>query len=947
MSKSSWLVRFLVGGAALVVGRGAPAAAPPAATPVKAPAPASAAVPAPRPAAAAARAPLAAPVKVTTVEGITEYRLANGLQLLLFPDKSKPTVTVNVTYLVGSRHEGYGETGMAHLLEHMLFKGTPAHPDVWKLLQDRGANFNGSTWYDRTNYYEELPASPDNLTFALRLEADRMINSRIAAEDLAKEFSVVRNEFELGESNPISVLEEKMFSAAYQWHNYGKSSIGSRTDIERVPVENLRAFYRRFYQPDNAVVVVAGKFDEQQALSLVNASFGVIPRPARKLSPTWTEEPVQDGERQVTLRRTGDVAAVAVMYHTVAGADPDWVATDALVDVLTSKPAGRLYKALVEKGLAGEVFGTVYPTAEPGALYIGAKVRKGGSPDKVRDVLVKVVEEVASRPVTDAEVERWRARALREFELQMTETATVGVALSEWAAMGDWRLAFLNRDRTKALKAADVARVAKSYVVPSNRTLGMFVPTAAPARAPAPPRVDVAALMKDFKGSAAPPAGEEFVANEDSVEGRIQRTVLASGAKLGMLPKKTKGGAVRLSVVIRYGSEKDLTGKTHAAYILPQVMMRGSKKHGFQQLKDEFDRLKAEVSCNSGRSVGANPGTALCRIKTTRENLPGAVSLLAEVLRAPAFVSAEFETLRKEALSRLEEQLQDPNANGMNALLQRITPLPPTDVRHRASIRERIDELKKMKLGDVMRLHHSLWGSSAAQIAVVGDFDPAETKALLDKELGQWKSPRPYTRIDQPFKEGLAEEAVINTPDKQSSFVAVGHPIAMRDDDPEYPALVLLNHMLGGSTTSRLFLRLRQKEGLSYGAFSDIDARPLDKNGSFFAAAMCAPQNADKALALLLEEIEVIRKSGFSDKELADAKKSYAAGWESQMAEDDFIAGELVNGLFLDRTFAYWKKLNDRLQKVTAAELQAAAQKYLRPEKLAKVKAGDLAKKAS
>ena len=212
--------------------------------------------------AASTPAPGGPPAKGPKVEGITEYRLANGLKVLLYPDQSKPTVTVNITYFVGSRHEGYGETGMAHLLEHMVFKGTPTHADIWKLLQDRGAQFNGTTWYDRTNYYEELPATPENLEFALKLEADRMVNSRIAGEDLAKEFSVVRNEFEMGENNPAGVLEEKMFAAAFQWHNYGKTTIGSRSDIEKVPVENLREFYRKHYQPDNAMLIVAGKFDE-------------------------------------------------------------------------------------------------------------------------------------------------------------------------------------------------------------------------------------------------------------------------------------------------------------------------------------------------------------------------------------------------------------------------------------------------------------------------------------------------------------------------------------------------------------------------------------------------------------------------------------------------------------------------------------------------------------
>jgi zinc protease len=890
--------------------------------------------------------------KVQTVEGITEYRLANGLKVLLYPDQSKPTLTVNITFFVGSRHEGYGETGMAHLLEHMVFKGTPRHPDVWKLLQDRGAQFNGTTWYDRTNYYEELPASPANLEFAIALEADRMVNSRIAKEDLAKEFSVVRNEFEMGENNPAGVLEEKIFSAAFQWHNYGKTTIGSRSDIEKVPVENLKEFYRKHYQPDNAMLIVAGKFDEAKALELVQRNFGAIPRPTRRLQPTWTEEPVQDGERQVTLRRTGDVAVVAALYHGVAGADPDWIASDAVADVLTNKPAGRLYKALVEKGLASEVFGYVYPTAEPGVIYVGAKVRPGGSPEKVRDVFVKVVEELGSKPVTDAEIERWRSKSLKEFELALTETATVGVALSDWAAMGDWRLFFLTRDRVKTVKAADVTRVAQNYLRASNRTLGMFVPTKAPERSPAPPRVDVAQVMKDFKPSEAVSAGEVFLATIDNVEKRTSRDVIGpkgkqtaagpakSGLELALLPKKTKGGAVRVLMTVRYGDEKSLQGKAFLGTVLPSMLMRGTKKHTFQQLKDQFDNLKAEV--NFGAST--EPGVAQVRIKTMKDNLPAVLSLVIEALQEPAFPKPEFETLRKELLARYEEQLQDPVRNGMTTLMQKVSPAPKTDVRYILSMAERIEALKKMTVADLSRMHKSLWGASTTQVAVVGDFDPAAIKAQLEKQLVPWKSPTPYARITQPYKPGLVENATVNTPDKQMSLVAVGHPLEMRDDDPEYPTLVLLNHVLGGSASSRLLNRLRQKEGLSYGAFSDIDARALDKSGIFFAGAICAPENADKAMGLMLEEITKLQKEGISPQELADAKKSYAANFDTMLADDDFVSGELTKGLYLDRTFAFQKKVNDRIQAVTAADLQGAAQKYIKLDKLVKVKAGDLSK---
>src|SRR6478672_424655 len=295
--------------------------------------------------------------RVTSVEGINEYRLANGLRLLMFPDQSKQTITVNMTYLVGSATENYGETGMAHLLEHMVFKGSPKHTNIPQELTSHGSRPNGSTWSDRTNYFETFSATDENLNWALDLESDRMVNSYIAKKDLDSEMTVVRNEFELGENSPFNVLLERSMAASYIWHNYGKTTIGARSDIENVPIERLQAFYRNWYQPDNAVLLVAGRFDEAKTLAKINQTFGRIPKPTRPIPVFYTLDPTQDGERTVTLQRVGDVQAIAAAYHVPSGTDPSSGAVNLLEQVLTDTPSGRLYKALVETKKATSVGG--------------------------------------------------------------------------------------------------------------------------------------------------------------------------------------------------------------------------------------------------------------------------------------------------------------------------------------------------------------------------------------------------------------------------------------------------------------------------------------------------------------------------------------------------------------------------------------------------------------
>ena len=378
--------------------------------------------------AAAAPAPTGgAAVKVTTVEGITEYRLANGLQVLLFPDQSKPTVTVNITYFVGSRHEGYGETGhgapaRAHAVQGHAH-ATPTSGSCCRTAAPSSTAPPGTTAPTTTRSCRPRPRTSSSPS---ALEADRMVNSRIAAEDLAKEFSVVRNEFEMGENNPAGVLEERMFAAAYQWHNYGKTTIGSRSDIERVPVDNLRAFYRSFYQPDNAMLVVAGKFDEAKALELVAAHLRRRSRARRASCSRDLHRGAGAGRRAhgdaAAHRRRGGGRRRCTT--AVAGADPDWLAFDA-AGRRADQQAGR---APVQ-GAGGEGAGQRGVRLRLPHRRAGGAVRRrqgaarAARPEKVRDALIKVVEELARRPVTDDEVERWRARSLKEFELALTDTA--------------------------------------------------------------------------------------------------------------------------------------------------------------------------------------------------------------------------------------------------------------------------------------------------------------------------------------------------------------------------------------------------------------------------------------------------------------------------------------------------------------------------------------------
>jgi zinc protease len=879
--------------------------------------------------------------RVTSVEGITEYRLANGLQVLLFPDQSKQTITVNVTYKVGSRHEGYGETGMAHLLEHLVFKGSPRHRNIPQELTEHGSRPNGSTWFDRTNYFETFAATEDNLRWALDLESDRMVNSFIAKADLDSEMTVVRNELESGENSPTTVLLQRVLSTAYLWHNYGKSTIGSRSDLENVPNDRLQAFYRTYYQPDNAVLLVAGKFDEPKTLELVAQYFGAIPKPTRALPAAYTEEPTQDGERSVTVRRVGDVQWVMSAYHVPSGADADFAALDLVVLALGDTPAGRLHKGLVETKLASQVFGGDFQMHDPGTAYFAAQVRQDQSLEAARDGLIKIVEGIGTSPPTSEELERARQNLLTQIELQLNSSDRVGLQLSEWIGMGDWRLLFLHRDRLRTVTVDDARNVAAKYFKPSNRTVGMFIPTPQPDRVEIAPRPDLVSLLKDYKGGAAVAAGEAFDPSPKNIESRTVRSP-AGGLKMSLLSKQTRGDTVVANLVLRFGDEKSLMNRSMAAQFAGAMLMRGSAKHSRQQIQDEIDRLKARLNVFGG------PTNAGAQIETTRENLPAVLRLAAEILREPAFPADEFEQLRQQRLAGMEQAKSEPQVRGQIELQRHLRPWPKGDVRYVPTIDEQIADVKAVTLDDAKKFYADFYGASNGEFSVVGDFDPAEVSKLASELFGTWKSPRPFTRVADTYRDVPAINQSIETPDKANAMFIAGINLNVQDTDPDYAALVLGNYMLGGGfLNSRLATRIRQKEGLSYGISSQFQASSLDRTGIFMISAIYAPQNAARLEAAVKEELTRALTDGFTEEEVKAAKAGWLQSNQVTRAQDPSLANRLNTVAYINRTLAWDAELESIVSSLTPAEIKAALMKHLSLAKISIVKAGDFAKAAA
>ena len=875
---------------------------------------------------------------VLSAEGINEFVLDNGMRVVLFPDSSKPVTTVNVTYLVGSRHENYGETGMAHLLEHLVFKGTPTHEDISAGMRQRGIRYNGTTSLDRTNYFASFATNPDTLEWLLRMEADRMVNSHISGEDLASEMTVVRNEMEAGENNPVGVLMQRILSSAYLWHNYGNTTIGARSDVENVPIERLQAFYRTWYQPDNAVLVIAGDFDPEATLQIVADTFGAIPRPTRELPRMYTVEPPQDGERAVTVRRVGKTPYLGLGYHIPAGRHADSAAVAVLGQVLGHTPTGRLHRTLVEGGQATGVMSMELSMDQPGLMLFLAEAPADTDLDALQEQMLAVVEGSAAEPFTDEEVEQARQRLLTSIEVAMRDPNAIGVALSESIAQGDWRLFLLNRDRLEQVTTEDVNRVAATYLQRNNRTVGRFIPTDAPERVEIAAAPDAASLLEGYQGREAMAAGEAFDPSPANIDARTETSVLGNEAEVAVLAKSTRGQSVQLVINMRLGDEQSLTGRAIEGWMVPSMLTRGSEGMDRAAISRRLTELKSTLN------VGGSGNTVSVRATTDRENLPALLELAAGILRNPTFPESEFEQLRTQMLTGIRNSMTEPQAVASQAMSRYFDRWPEGHPFAVLDFEQQIAAIQGLQLDDVRAFHRDFYGTGGASIAIIGDVDGEAVKARVDELFGDWNAQVSFARIPAPYHPMPAVRQQFETPDKPNAMLLASLPVPVGQEHEDYPALVLGNQVLGGGMLkSRLADRIRQREGLSYGVGSSFSASPLDEAGGFVIYAIAAPENIPAVEAAIAEELALLLSEGIGEEELGEALDGMLEGRRTARANDGELVGTLASNLYLDRTMADAAQFEDQLRAQTPESVLAALKRHLRPADISYFVAGDFA----
>jgi len=532
------------------------------------------------------------------------------------------------------------------------------------------------------------------------------------------------------------------------------------------------------------------------------------------------------------------------------------------------------------------------------------------------------------------ELERARTALLNDFEKVQLDTSSFVRSLSEFVAVGDWRLFFLYRDRLRKVALDDVQRVAEQYLKPANRVLGEFIPTEAPDRAAIPPTPDLDAALEGYKGGETVRLGEAFDPSPQNIDQRTIRKELANGIRLALLPKQTRGGRTVASLTLHWGDERSLMNRDAACTYAGAMLQRGTLKRNRAELKQAFEKLNASVALSGDGAT----------VEVRGENLIPALRLVAEALREPAFSRDEFEEMKRAALTGAEAQRNEPSSLAGVSLARHLHLYQPGHPHYTPTVDERIAWLRDAKLEDAVACYRELFGATGADFAAVGDFDAEALARAVDELFGSWKTPHPFERVPSRYFDRPGVEDALFTPDKANAVLRAGINVRMRDDHPDFPALVLANHLLGGSSTARVPARVREKEGLSYSTYTTFTSSALDEAASFRVSSIFAPQNRDRVERAIREELARAVREGFSRAEIQAGKRSVLEARRLSRSQDRALAGRLGHYLFVKRTFAWDSEFEKKLAALTPEQVNAALRRHIDPARLSIVVAGDLKK---
>jgi zinc protease len=875
--------------------------------------------------------------------------LENGLTVLTKEVHTAPVVAVQVWYKVGSRNEEPGVNGIAHQLEHMLFKGTKDRPiQFGRLLSALGSEFNAFTSYDNTVYFGTVKR--EKLTALLTLESDRMQNSLIDAQQLDKEKRVVISELQGYENSPGYRLSRAVMRAAFPNQAYGLPVGGTKADVQKFTVDQVRYYYHKYYSPKNATLVIVGDFKTEPTLAAVKETFGKVanssqasavspPESKNNSAPSTTNSAPST---PIVLRQEGSAKFLQEVYPLPSVNHPDVPALDVMDYILTGGRNSRLYQALVESGLASNMSGGSANLVAGGWYDLSATAAPGQELDKIEQVLTSELTKLRDKGVTEEELNRAKTQLRASLILDNRDITSQAMQLgSNQSTAGDYRYTDRYLAAVEKVSAADVQRVAKTYLATANRTVGFFEPTKMNGKAStgsagaaqtsesfnAGPPVDPAEVAKYL-----PPVDSSTTQTTQSLPSEFS---LANGMRVLLLPDHSTP-TVTLSGYMRAGTEFDSQAKAGVATLTAENVMNGTKTRNALEIAKVLEERGASLAFGASRE-GVNIGGY-----SLAPDLPILIQTFADVVQNATFPPDQLELTRQQALTSLKVELDTPSVLAKRTFQQKVYP-----ENHPFHAFPTEDSLKGISREDLVRFYQDHYRPDTTILSLVGDFDPANVRSLLENQLARWQTNGKAAVANYPQVQLPQKVVQVNPvlPGKTQSVTLLGY-MGINRKDPRYYSALVLNQILGGDTlSSRLGTEIRDRQGLTYGIYSFFQAGIHP--GPFLVQMQTAPEDAPKAIASTISLLKQIQQTGVTSAEVAAAKRSITSQYPVGLAHPDSLAQTIlsneVNGLPPGEIREFIRQIDA----VTLEQVNQTAKELLHPDNLVVVTAGPSVKAAA
>ncbi|PPS43226.1 pitrilysin family protein [Chroococcidiopsis sp. TS-821] len=890
------------------------------------------------------------PLSIT--ENVRKTVLENGLTVLTKEVRTAPVVSVQVWYQIGSRDEAPGVNGIAHQLEHMLFKGTTERPiQFGRLFSALGSDSNAFTSYDQTAYFGTVERN--KLQALLVLEADRMQNALIDAAELESEKRVVISELQGYENDPGYRLSRAVMRAVFPNSPYGLPVGGTKADVQNFTVEQVREYYRNYYNPKNATLVVVGDFDTDTTLATIEETFGKIPNQesapnaigseklrsllvqSRRLESNTTNKP-QTANAPIVLREPGAAALIQTVYPLPTNINhPDVPALDVMDYILTEGRNSRLYRALIETGLASSARGYVASMKSSGWYRLSATAAPGQELPKIDSVMQQAIAQLQTQGVTQEEVNRAKALVKATVILSNRDITSQAMQLGyDQTTAGNYRFTDRYLAAIEQVTPADVQRVAKTYLQPEKRRVGLFEPTAIAAEDQFPGAADATQTHESL--TAGPPADPAEVAKylppiesaTPTARQLPEQFKLTNGLEVLLLPDKSTP-TVTLSGYIKAGSEYDINAKAGLAALTADNLMNGTKTKDAQALAAALENRGARLEFAAFREGVDATGYSLAT------DLPVLIETFADVMQNANFPANELELARQRALTNLKLELDSPAQVARRQFQQTV--YPPNHPYHSFPTAESLQQISR---ADVMRFYQQHYRPDQVFLALVGDFEPQQVRSLLEQQFKNWRSSGKPPALDYP-QVSLPKSIVQRNPvlpGKTQAVTLMGYR-GIERRDPRYYSALVLNQILGGDTlSSRLGTEIRDRQGLTYGIYSYFIA---GRNpGPFLIQMQTSPEDAARAIASTTQLLQQVHNQGVSQNELDTAKRSLTSSYTVSLANPDSIATQILMNAVYELGTAELRAFPQKIQSVTLAQVNQVAKELLQPNNLVVVTAG-------